>query len=397
MRRFSKPLLARHTFLAGAAALPVAARAQGPAPLKIGVMFGYSGDNAASAKLFDAAVAAYMRRHGDTIAGRPVQLIKRDTGNPDPETIRRVASDLILNDKVKLILGLTFSPEVIAMGPISTQTKMPVFNVNSSTSNIIKDAPYISRYGITNGQMVYPLADWASKQGIRSIYIMVSDYVAGISCGQEFAKAFQAKGGQIAGELRVPLFAKDFTPYVTRLADAKPEALFIFLPSGSGPLQFLQTLHASPLAHETRVLGVGSVVEEDTLDIVADEAIGLITSYDYSMSHDSPLNRQFVADFQAAAGAKLRPNYAAIGGYDALGAIYTVVQAQKGDVDPDRTMQLVRGLRLQSPRGPLVVDPGTRDVVQNVYIRRTEKRAGAMVNAEIVTYPSVKDPTETYG
>jgi branched-chain amino acid transport system substrate-binding protein len=358
-------------------------------------MFSYSGDNAAAGKELDTAIATYQKHYGDTIAGKKIVLIRRDTGNPNPETIRRLAQDLILNDKVSLILGLTYSPEVIAMGPVSTQAKIPVFNVNSSTSNILKDAPYLSRYGFTNAQLAYPLADWAYKQGIREVYSMVSDYVAGIGAGAAFAKAFTALGGKMTGDLRVPLFAKDFSPYVARIKDAKPQAVFVFLPSGSTPALFLRQFRESGLAQSTRVLAVGSVVEEDTLDVVGTEAVGLISSYNYSTSHSTPLNRQFVRDFQSISPG-LRPNYAAIAGYDALFAVHRVLQAQNGVIDPDKTMQLVRGMKIESPRGPMMIDAATRDVVQNIYIRRTEKAGNTVVNAEIATYPDVKDVDETY-
>jgi branched-chain amino acid transport system substrate-binding protein len=388
----------RKAFVAGAAALPVAApailRAQ-PSTIRIGVMFSYSGDNAAAGKELDTALATYQAQHGDTIAGKKIELVRRDTGNPNPETVRRFAQDLILNEHVSLILGLTYSPEVIAMGPVSTQAKMPVFNVNASTSNIFKDAPYISRYGFTNAQLAYPLADWAYKHGVREVYSMVSDYVAGIGSSAAFGKAFTALGGKMTGDLRVPLFAKDFSPYVARIRDAKPQAVFIFLPSGSAPGLFLKQFRESGLAQTTTVLAVGSVVEEDTLDVVGSEAIGLISSYNYSMTHNSTQNREFVRAFTRISPG-LRPNYAAIAGYDAMAAVAHVLRAQNGSVDPDHTMQLVRGLKLDSPRGPISIDAQTRDVVQNIYIRRTEKIGNTIVNTEIATYPDVKDVEETY-
>lgn len=390
--------ISRTTFAAGAAAaafgFPAIVRAQSPS-IKIGVMFSYTGDNAPAGKELDAALATFQKQHGDTIAGRKIELVRRDTGNPSPDTVRRLAQELIVNEKVALILGLTYSPEVMAIGPVSTQAKMTVFNVNSSTSNILKDSPYLSRFGFTNGQLAYPLADWAYKQGIRDVYSMVSDYVAGIGSGAAFAKAFTALGGTMSGDLRVPLFAKDFSAYVARIKDAKPHAVFVFLPSGSTPALFLRQFRESGLAQSTRVLAVGSVVEEDTLDVVGDEAIGLISSYNYSMTHNSALNRRFVRDFQAIAPG-LRPNYAAIAGYDALAAVYRVLQSQNGSADPDKTMALLKTFKMESPRGPIQIDPSTRDIVQNIYIRRTEKAGSQIVNTEIATYPMVRDPEETY-
>jgi branched-chain amino acid transport system substrate-binding protein len=263
----------------------------------------------------------------------------------------------------------------------------------------MKDAPYLSRYGMTSGQLTSPLALYAYTHNMKNMYTLESDYSTGIDAGDSFTKAFTALGGKITGDVRPPLFSKDFTAYIQRIKDAnpKPDAVFAFIPSGSGPAQFMRTWKEMGLdAKGITLIGEGGLVGEDDLLAIGDAAQGLITSFHYSAIHPSALNARFVNDYLAVSGQGIRPDYAALAAYDALAAIYKVVELQGGKVDPDRTMQLVRGLKMESPRGPIMIDPKTRDIDQNIYIRRTERKGGRMVNTELETYKMVKDPLENY-
>jgi branched-chain amino acid transport system substrate-binding protein len=368
-------------------------------PLKVGVMFSFSGDNARAGEGLNFGLAAFQKEHGDTVAGRKVELIRRDTGQMSPETARRIAQELIINDHVDVIMGIAYSPETVAVGLVSTEAKMPVFVVNSTTVNIMKDAPYLSRYGMTSGQLTSPLALYAYTHNLKNMYTLESDYSTGIDAGESFTKAFTALGGKITGDVRPPLFSKDFTAYIQRIKDAnpKPDAVFAFIPSGSGPAQFMRTWKEMGLdAKGITLIGEGGLVGEDDLLAIGDAAQGLITSFHYSAIHPSALNARFVNDYLAVSGQGIRPDYAALAAYDSLAAIYKVVELQGGKVDPDRTMQLVRGLKMESPRGPIMIDPKTRDIDQNIYIRRTERKGGRMVNTELETYKMVKDPLENY-
>jgi branched-chain amino acid transport system substrate-binding protein len=368
-------------------------------PLKIGVMFSFSGDNARAGEGLNFGIAAFQKEHGDTVAGRKVELIRRDTGQMSPETARRIAQELIINDHVDVIMGIAYSPEAVAVGLVSTEAKMPVFIVNSTTVNIMKDAPYMVRLGMTSGQLTSPLALYAYTHGLRNVYTLESDYQTGIDAGESFTKAFTALGGKITGDVRPPLFAKDFTAYIQRVKDAtpKPDGVFAFVPSGSGPAQFMRTWKEMGLdAKGITLIGEGGLVGEDDLLVIGDAAQGLITSFHYSATHPSALNARFVKDYLAVSGQGIRPDFAAVAAYDTMAAIYKVVELQGGKVDPDRTMQLLRGMKLESPRGPIMVDPQTRDLDQNIYIRRTERKDGRMVNTEFETYKMVKDPLENY-
>jgi branched-chain amino acid transport system substrate-binding protein len=368
-------------------------------PLKRGVMFSFSGDNARAGEGLNFGLAAFQKEHGDMVAGRKVELIRRDTGQMSPETARRIAQELIINDHVDIIMGIAYSPEAVAVGLVSTQAKMPVLIVNSTTINIMKDAPYMARFGMTSGQLTSPLALYAYTHGLKNVYTLVSDYQTGIDAGESFTKAFTALGGKVIGDVRPPLFAKDFTPYIQRVKDAnpKPDGVFAFIPAGSGPAQFMRTWKEAGLdAKGITLIGEGGLVGEDDLLAIGDAAQGLITSFHYSAEHPSALNDRFVKDYLAVSGQGIRPDFAAVAGYDTLAAIYKVAELQGGKIDPDRTMQLLRGLKLESPRGPIMIDPQTRDIDQNIFIRRTERKDGRMVNTEFQTYKMVKDPLENY-
>jgi branched-chain amino acid transport system substrate-binding protein len=381
------------------AAGTVAAPAADEPPIKIGVMFSFSGDNARAGEALNFGIATYQREHGDTVAGHQIVLVRRDTGNMNPETASRIAQELIVNDNVDLLMGIAYSPETLAVGVVSTQAKKPFFIVNSTTVNILRDAPYLSRYGMTSGQLTQPLAQWAYTHGIKSVYTLESNFSTGLDAADSFSKAFTALGGKIVGDVRPPLFAKDFTPYIQRIKDTqpRPDAVFAFVPSGSGPTQFMRSFKEMGLPDVgIKLIGEGGLVGEDDLPAIGDAAAGVITSFHYSAIHDSALNREFVRDYLAVCNCAIRPDYAAVAAYDTLAAIYKVIALQNGHVDPERTMALVRGLRFESPRGPILIDPKTRDIVQNIYIRRTERKGDRMVNTEFVTYPMVRDPFEDY-
>ncbi len=373
--------------------------APGPAqqpPIKIGVILSYSmGDDVTLGKMADAAFAAYMKEHGDTIAGRKVEIIKRDDGGMAPETAARLAQELIVRDNVDLIVGAAYTPNAIAVGKIATQAKKPFFVVNAATSNIMKPYPYMARFGFTTAQLVGPLATWAYKTGSKTTFMIFQDYGPGIDAGNEFGKAFAAAGGKVLGEVRIPVGNRDFTAYIQRAKDAKPDALFVFINSTGGGAEFIHAYRQSGMDKAgTRLVTIGGLVDEAILPAEGDDAIGIISAYHYSALHDTPLNHTFVRDFKAAFGSDQLPTFEGIQAYDALDAAYRVIAAQKGQVDPDRTMELVRNLKFESPRGPIEIDPATRDIVQNVYLRRTERRNGLLANYEFTTFPLVHDPNE---
>jgi branched-chain amino acid transport system substrate-binding protein len=391
MSRFLVSLAA----LACAAGVPLAAYAQQP-PVKVGIVFSYSGgDNVEQGKEFDAALAAYVKEHGDTVAGRKIEFVKRDDGGIAPDVARRLTQELIVQDKVDLLVGTSYTPNALAMSQVSTQAKVPFFIVNASTSGILAKAPYTARFGFTQAQITDAFGRWAAKTQGQTAYLLYQDYGPGIDAGTTFGKAFTAAGGTVLGEARIPVDNRDFTAYVQRAKDAKPKILYAFVNATGGGIEFLKAIKDSGIEKTgTKVLVNGALVNEAILPAEGDSALGVYSTSDYTSTHDSALNRQFVRDFKAAYGADQAPSFIAVAAYDAIAAAYKVIEAQRGTIDPDKTMALVEALKFESPRGPIAIDPATRDIILNAYFMRAERRNGALGNYEFETTPMVKDPSE---
>jgi branched-chain amino acid transport system substrate-binding protein len=370
--------------------------AQSAGPIKIGLVFSYSGgDNVEQGKEVDAAIAAFQKTHGDTIAGRKVVLIKRDDTGLAPETARRLAQELIVQEKIDLLIGTSYTPNAIATAAVSTQAKMPYFIINSGTSGIIAKAPYAARFGFTTAQVTDAFGAWAAKTQGNTAYVVYQDYGPGIDAKTTFEKAFSAAGGTILGESGIPVDNKDFTAYIQRSKEARAKVLYVFLSGTGGGIEFLKEIKASGIERAgTKVLVHGALVNEAMLPAEGDEVLGVISTSDYTATHNSRLNRQFVKDFKAAFGSDQPPSFMAVAAYDTIAAAYKVIEAQHGVVDPDRTMELVKQLKFESPRGPIAIDPATRDIVLNAYFMRAERRDGKLANYEFATIPMVKDPNE---
>jgi branched-chain amino acid transport system substrate-binding protein len=362
-------------------------------PLKIGMVSTLSGNFTQAAKSGDAAIAAFFKAHGDTVAGRKVQIIKRDDGGNAPDTAKRLAQELIVSEHVDFLMGLVFSPNAKAVGDVSTSAKKPTFITNAAANGILEPNPYMVRFSYTEGQLTTPLAQWALKNNVKNVYTLILDYATGIDAAAGFESVFTAGGGKVLGQVRVPLNAQDFSPYVQRIKDAHPQAIFAFLSVSGAPFLKAWDAAGGP-ATGIKILATGDMTNETNLPTFGDAGLGIITSMNYAASHNSPLNKRLARDMRAADPSLDGPDFASVATYDVLQAIYKVVEAQKGNVDPDKTMQLVRGMKIESARGPIVIDPQTRDVVQNIYIRRVEKVDGKYQNTEIATYPNVRDPLE---
>jgi branched-chain amino acid transport system substrate-binding protein len=369
-----------------------AAGADAP-PLRLGIVSTLSGNFTQSGKTADATIAAFMKEHGDTVAGRKVVIVKRDDGGNAPDTAKRLAQELIVNEKVDFLMGLVYSPNAKAVGDVSTSAKKPTFITNAAANGILEPNPYMARFSYTEGELTTPLAEWALKNKIRSVYMIELDYATGIDAGTGFASVFTAGGGKIAGEARVPINAQDYAAYVQRIREAKPQAVFAFL-SVSAPAFLRAWDAAGGRTSGIRLLATGDSTNETMLPAYGDAALGMITSMNYAQSHNSPLNKQLTRDVHAIDPTLDGPDFASVAQYDILAAIYKVVAAQNGNVDPDKTMQLIRGMKLESPRGPIEIDPQTRDIIQTIYIRRVEKVDGKYQNTELASYPNVRDPIE---
>lgn len=342
-------------------------------PLKVGLITTYTGSYAGYGRQMDAGIAIYMKDHGATAGGRKVQVIRRDDTGSAPELVKRLARELIANDKVDVITGLTFTPNALAVMPVATQSKTPVVIMNAATTSIIKKSPDVVRTSFTLRQLTAPLARWAATHGIKQVYIAVSDYAPGYEAEAAFKDAFTKAGGQIVGTVRIPFHNTDFSPYVQRIKDAKPQAVFLFMPTGEPPVGFIRTFNALGLAAQgVKVLADGGAGDDSVIDLLGKDALHAITSTHYFAGLDNPQNKAFVAEFKKMYGDKARPDFYACDAYDGMAAIYAAANKLHGELRGGGTAAM-KGLKLQSPRGPIEIDPKTGDIIQDIYIREVKQ------------------------
>ena len=377
----------------GAALLGVALFAQAQQPVKIGIVAPFSGVAADYGKQMEAGMKAWLRLHGDTVNGRKVELIVRDTTGPNPEIAKRLAQELVTRDNVDFLAGFGFTPEALAAAPVATEAKKPMIVMNAASSVVTTRSPYIVRVSMTLPQVSAPMATWAAKNGIRKVYTLVADYAPGLDSEAAFKKAFEAAGGQVVDSVRVPLRNPEFAPYVQRIKDAKPEAVFMFVPAGEQSIAFMKAFEERGLAQAgIKVIATGDLTDDDVLPAMGEPVLGVITSHHYSAAHDSPENKAFVKAFGEVGSGLKRPNFMAVGGYDGMAAMAEVVKKLGNQIDGDKAVEVLKGLKLTSPRGPISIDPATRDIVQTVYIRRVQKVGNEYWNVEFDKFPDVKDP-----
>jgi branched-chain amino acid transport system substrate-binding protein len=373
----------------GAAAAPALAAE----PLKIGLVLPMSGPFAAYGKQIEHGIRLYLADHGDTFAGRKVELIIRDD-NPGTagDVSKRLALELVVNDKVDVLAGFGLTPAALAVAPLSAEAKKPMVVMNAATSVITTRSPYIVRVSHTLPQDTAPIAAWAAANKISKVYTLVADFGPGQDAETQFKKTFTAAGGEIVGEVRVPVRNPDFAPYLQRVRDAKPDAVFLFLPPGAETVSFMKSFGERGLAQAgIRIIATGDLTDEDILDSLGDPALGVITSFHYAQAHKSPENASFTAAY-AKAWPKDRPNFMAVAGYDGMRLIAEVIKKTGGSADGDKFIEAAKGMSWISPRGKIAIDPATRDIVQTVYIRKVEKVDGTPQNVEFDSVPDVKDP-----
>jgi branched-chain amino acid transport system substrate-binding protein len=360
---------------------------------KIGLILPMTGQQATTGRQIEAAARLYMQQNGDTVAGKKIQLIvKDDTSLPD--VTRRLAQELVVNEKVNVLAGFGITPSATATAPIATQSKTPQVVMAAATSSITEASPYIVRTSFTLPQVSVALADWAPKNGIKKVVTLVSDYGPGIDAEKYFKERLQFNGGQVMESLRVPLRNPDFAPFLQKVRDIKPDALFVFVPSGAGAAVMKQFVERGMDKAGIRMIGTGDVTDDDQLNDIGDGALGVVTSHHYSAAHPSAMNKKFVADFKKA-NKGLRPNFMAVGGYDGMRVIYEALRKTGGKGDGDALLAAMKGQIFESPRGPVFIDAQTRDIVQNVYLRKVEKKDGELYNVEFDVIKDVKDPGKT--
>jgi branched-chain amino acid transport system substrate-binding protein len=363
--------------------------------VKLGVVSTYSGPFAAVGEQLDRGIRLYMKLHEkDLPPGVKLEIIRRDDTGPNPEVAKRMAQELITRDHVKLLAGAIYTPNALAIAPLATEAKVPFIVMNAGTAMITTKSPYIARVSFTMWQSSYPLGAWAAKSGIKKVFTAVADYGPGIDAEAAFTKGFTGAGGQMVGSVHMPLANPDYVPFMQRAKDVAPDAVFAFVPAGKDATALMKTFGDLGLKHAgIKLIGPGDITTDEELQNMGDVALGVVTAFHYAAAATRPANQAFVKAYQAEFGPKEDPSFVVVGAYDGMAAIFHVIAAQKGKIDPDKTMELLKGWKNDaSPRGPIMIDPETRDIVQNEYMRRIEKVNGALANVEFETMPMVKDP-----
>ena len=369
---------------------PVARAAE---PVKIGLILPMSGPFASYGKQIEHGVKLYQATQGDTFGGRKVELIiKDDSPGTAGDVSKRLAQELVIKDKVDVLAGFGLTPAAFAVAPLATEAKKPMVVMNAATSSVTAKSPYIVRTSMTLAQNSAPMASWAAKNKIKKVFTLVADYGPGHDAETQFKKTFTAAGGEIVGDVRAPVKNPDFAPYLQKIKDTKPDAVFLFLPPGGETVAFMKGFKERGLAAAgIQLIATGDLPDEDILEAIGDSALGLVTSFHYSEAHKSPENKAYT-DAYYKAYPKDRPNFMSVGGYDGMHLIAEVLKKTGGSTDADKFIEASKGMKWISPRGAISIDPQTRDIVQTVYIRKVEKVNGKLQNIEFDHQADVKDP-----
>ena len=379
--------------LAGAVLVALAGAAPAQNVVKLGMVGEFSGPFAQYGQQILGGMKAYMKIHGDSVAGKKIEIVQKDTGGPAPDVAKRLAQELVTRDNVDLLVGFGLTPNALAAAPVATEAKKALVIMNAATSIITTKSAYIVRVSMTLPQVTQPMAVWAHKNGIKKVYTVVADYGPGLDAEKAFTEAFTKAGGEMVGSIHTPLQNPDFGPFVQRVKDAKPEAVFLFLPAGEQGIAFMKAYAERGLAQAgIKLIATGDITDDGVLEAMGEPTLGLITSFHYSAAHNSPENAAFKKAYAEVNGDKLRPNFMAAAGYDGMALIYAALQKTNGSADGDKLVAAMKGMKIDSPRGPIMIDPETRDVVQTVYIRKVEKTGGGLYNVEFDKFPDQKDP-----
>jgi branched-chain amino acid transport system substrate-binding protein len=359
-------------------------------PFKIGLILPLTGPFASTGRQIQAACRLYIERNGDTVIGRKVELIVKDDTGLAPETTKRIAQELVVQENINILAGFGLTPLALAAAPVATEAKVPMVVMAAATSVIPQRSPFIVRSGFTLPQVTAPIAEWAAKNGIKRVVTLVTDYGPGLDAEKTFIKRFADGGGTVIESVRTPLRSPDYAPFLQRAKDAKPDALFVFVPSGEGTAVLKQFAERDLAGAGIRLICTGDVLDDDLLDAIGPAAVGVVSSHHYSAAHPSPENKAYVDGFMKA-NKGMRPNFHSVGGYDGMHLIYEAVK-KSGGSDGEKIVSAMKGMAWVSPRGPMSIDPATRDVVQTVYIRKAEMRDGKLWNIEFDKVDNVKDP-----
>ena len=386
-------MITRRTFVA-AAGVALGAMAVLPAyaqeVVKIGLVLPMTGPFASTGRQVEAGVKAYMAINGDTAGGKKVEVVLRDDAGTADQT-RRIAQELVVNEGVSMLMGFGLTPLAMSVAPVLNQAKIPAIITSATTSAIMTQSDYFVRTSMGGPQSALPVATWAVENGLKRVVTLVTDYGPGHDIEKGFVDQYKKEGGEIVESVRVPLQNPDFAPFLQRVRDAKPDAVFVFVPSGVGSLFMKQFVERGLADAGIKLIATGDVTDDDLLNGIGDAAKGVITGHFYSANHDSPENKAFVEEVRKS-NNNMRPNFMSVGGYDAMHLAYMALEKTGGDTDGDKLIEAMKGAEWTSPRGPIMIDPQTRDIVQDIYIREVKEVDGELYNVEFTKYEKIRDP-----
>ena len=384
------------TLALGAVALALAATPAAADTVKVGVVLPYTGAFAGLTGVIDNAIKLWVKVHGDTVGGTKIELIRRDTTGPNPEIAKRLSQELITRDHVKILTGFVFTPEPLAVAPIVTEAKVPLVIMNAATSAIPAASPYITRTSLALPQTTQIFGRWAAtKGGVKTAITSVADYGPGYDAEKFFTLGFTEAGGKVVDHVRIPLVNPDFVPYLQRMLDQKPGGIYAFIPGGTQPVAYVKAFNDLGLKKAgIRLMPSAEAVDEQTINNLGDLAVGLVSSVQYTAARKSAANKAFIDAWHKAYGPDKDPDFFAVDAWDGMHLIYDIVAKLHGKIDGDKAMQIVKGWKIESPRGPISIDPETRDIIQNIYICKTERVNGRLENVVMETYKNVKDPAK---
>jgi len=359
--------------------------------VKVGVIVPLTGNFQSNGRQISAAIKAFVDVRGDTAGGKKVELIIKDDASTADNALR-IAQELVTRDKAQILTGFGNTPTALSVAQFSKRAKVPQIVMVAATSSIMATSPYMIRTSQTTPQIASVIAQWAPENGVKKFVSVVSDYGPGADAEEWFAKTLESKGGEVVQKLRVPLANPDFAPFLQRVLDQKPEGLFVFVPTGAGAAFMKQFVERGMDKSGIKVIAMSDVTDDDLLNNMGDPALGVVTGGPYSAHHDSAENKAFVEQFKKINGG-MRPNIVAVGAWDALDLIYKTLDKTKGDASGDAFIEAAKGMKIESPRGPIEIDPQTHDIIQNIYMRKVERVDSELFNVEFKTYEAVKDPT----
>ena len=383
-----KRILYAGVALLAAAVLP----AEAADTVKVGMIISLSGQFADTGMQMLNGAKLYVKQHGDTVTGKKIEIIAKDVGGINPPVAKRLAQELVTRDNVDVLAGFDLTPNALAAADVSVEAKKFMVNMNAATAIVIEKSPYMVRTSMTVPQLNTTLGTWAEKNaGVKKAYTMVADFGPGLDAEGAFSRGFKASGGDVVGSVRMAVANPDFSSYVQRAKDLNPEGIFVMIPGGAMPGAFGKALAERGIdLKKTKVMGQMEIADEHALASMGDAALGIITVAHYDYTHESKMNDAFVKAYNAEYGRN--PDFFSVGGYDGMHLIYAALEKANGKTDGDSLIAAAKGLKWESPRGPISIDPETRDIIQNVYIRRVEKVGGKLVNVEIATFDNVKNP-----